>query len=287
MNHALVMQRLPHVKPAISILEWAQASLRDLAWRKTRDPWAILVAEVMLQQTQVPRVVPRWSTFLHRFPTPTACAEAGRGAVVREWAGLGYNRRAVALWRAATAIVEQHGGSVPRSLAQLLALPGVGPYTARAVLAFAYEDEVAVLDTNARRVLARLLGRPVGQAAADALVPPGAGWAWNQAILDLGATVCRSRPGCSACPASAGCAWRVAGGADPWRPGPRQGAFAGSDRQGRGRIVAALRARPVPLADVAAAAGWPDDADRAARVVGALIAEGVATRIAGTLALRE
>ncbi|HET9442365.1 MAG TPA: A/G-specific adenine glycosylase, partial [Acidimicrobiales bacterium] len=210
--------RPPAVGPAL--LAWAAGHGRDLPWRRTRDPWAVLVSELMLQQTQVPRVVPRYSAFLSRFPTPAACAAAAVGDVVREWAGLGYYRRAVSLHRAATACVEHHGGTLPDSLDGLLALPGIGPYTARAVLAFAHGRDVGVLDTNAARVLARLHGRRLGRAeaqrAADALVPPGQGWAWNQAVLDLGATVCvRPVPRCDGCPVRAACAWARAG-----HPGP-------------------------------------------------------------------
>src|SRR6478672_9630787 len=157
--------------------------MRDLPWRRTRDPWAVLVSEVMLQQTQVPRVVPIWQEFMTRFPTVRACADASQADVVRAWAGLGYNRRAVNLHRAAVLM----GDAVPRDLDALLALPGVGAYTARAVLVFAFEEDVAVVDTNIARVLARLHGRRLTprqvQAAADELVPAGDGWVWNQALM--------------------------------------------------------------------------------------------------------
>src|SRR5690606_13188890 len=151
---------------------------------------AVLVSELMLQQTQVSRVAPRYCAFLAQFPTPSACAAAPVGDVVRAWAGLGYNRRAVNLHRAAVVVAEEHGGRLPTTLDGLLALPVVGPYTARAVLAFAHEDDVGVVDTNAARVLARAVaGRPLGaaevQEVADAAVPPGRGWAWNSALLDL------------------------------------------------------------------------------------------------------
>ena len=264
----------------------AQVS-RDLPWRRTRDPWAILVSEAMLQQTQVLRVAPRWARFLERFPTPSACAEATAGAVVAEWAGLGYNRRAVALHAAALACVVRHGGAVPAALEDLLALPGVGPYTARAVLAFAYERDVGVLDVNAARVLARAVaGRRLtlgeAQAVADASVPEGQGWAWNQAVLDHGATVCRKvAPACGRCVLAGWCRWRVAGGTDPAEgsaaAGGRQSRFQGSDRQGRGRLVAALVAGPVPCRHLAATCGWPGDEPRAATVAAGLVADGLAT----------
>jgi A/G-specific adenine glycosylase len=240
----------------------------------------------MLQQTQVARVVPRYEAFLVRFPTPAATARAPVAEVVRAWAGLGYNRRAVNLHRAAVAVVERHGGVVPATLADLVALPGVGPYTARAVLAFAFEADVGVVEVNSARVLARAAGgRPLApaeaQALADALVPAGEGWAWNQAMLDLGATVCtKSAPRCDACPLVVCCAWAGAGGPDPAvgsaGTGAGQSTFAGSDRQGRGRLVDALRLGPVPWAGVAEAAGWPHDPDRAARVAAGLVADGLA-----------
>ncbi len=270
------------------LLSWADTVGRDLPWRRTRDPWAVLVSELMLQQTQVPRVVPRYLEFLERFPTPAVCAASAVGEVVRAWAGLGYNRRAVHLHATAVTVVERHGGQLPDELAALLALPGVGPYTARAVLAFAFERDVGVVDTNAARVLARRAGRPLDratvQAQADAAVPAGRGWAWNQAMLDLGATTCRSRtPGCGACPLARGCAWWEAGRPEP---DPAQGSagvssgqsrFEGSDRQGRGRLVDALRrAGRVEVAELADAAGWPDDEARARSVAATLVADGLA-----------
>ena len=274
------------------VLEWWDGAGRDLPWRRTRDPWAVLVSEVMLQQTQVDRVVPKWQVFLDRFPDPSTCAAAPVGAVIETWAGLGYNRRAVGLHRCAVTVVEDHDGRLPLDLAALLALPGIGPYTARAVLAFAGERDVAVVDTNVARVLARQAGRPLRpaevQAAADALVPDGQGWAWNQAMLDLGAGVCRARgPQCVGCPVAASCAWRGGPGPDPAVGSAGvsggQSPFEGSDRQGRGRLVDALRRGPV--VDLATAAGWPDDPERAARVAGTLVADGLAVLDGDTLVL--
>ncbi|MGH9265957.1 MAG: A/G-specific adenine glycosylase, partial [Acidimicrobiales bacterium] len=138
-----------------SLSAWAEEARRDLPWRRTRDPWAVLVSELMLQQTQVRRVVPRYEAFLDRFPTPAATATAPVADVVRAWAGLGYNRRAVNLHRAAAEVVRGHGGALPATLEKLVALPGVGPYTARAVLAFAFEVDVGVVEVNSARVLAR------------------------------------------------------------------------------------------------------------------------------------
>lgn len=260
--------------------------LRDLPWRRTRDPWAVLVSEVMLQQTQAARVAGPWQAFVDRFPDPASCAGATAAGVVRAWAGLGYNRRALQLHRAAQVVVEDHGGRVPADIDALLALPGLGPYTARAVVAFAFEGDVAVVDTNVRRVLARsVLGRRACaaelQAVADGLVPRGEGWAWNQCMLELGARWCTGRvPRCGNCPLAAQCTWLAAGHPppDPGAPATRNAPFAGSDRQGRGRLVAALREGPVPVADTARVAGWPDQPTRALAVVDRLVADGLAVR---------
>ena len=283
---------MPPALIASGVLAWWDGERRDLPWRRTRDPWAVLVSEVMLQQTQVDRVIPKWTAFLDRFPDPARCAAAPLGAVIEAWAGLGYNRRGVALHRCARVVVDEHDGRLPMDLPALLALPGIGPYTARAVLAFAGERDVAVVDTNVARVLARQAGRPLRlvevQADADALVPSGQGWAWNQAMLDLGATVCRARaPDCGRCPVATSCAWRGGAGPDPAVGSAgvsgRQSRFEGSDRQGRGRLVDALRHGPV--SDVATATGWPEDPERAERVARTLVADGLAVRVGDSLTL--
>lgn len=272
-----------------AILDWAARHGRDLPWRRTRDPWAVLVSEIMLAQTQVTRVAPKWEAFVRRWPNPASCAAQPVGDVIAAWSGLGYNRRAVLLHRAACAIVERHGGNVPVDMDDLLALPGVGPYTARAVMAFAFEMDVGVVDTNAARVLARAVaGRPLtpaeAQRLADRAVPPGRGWEWNQAILDLGAMRCTiRRPSCLSCPLGPSvrslCTWSGSGGPDPAAPQPsRQSRFAGSDRQGRGRLMAALAASPaagIHPHHIARRAGWPDDPTRAASVVRGLLADGL------------
>lgn len=268
------------------MLAWWERERRELPWRATRDPWAVLVCEVMAQQTQVARVAARWGPFLERFPTAAACAEAPVAELLRWWSGLGYNRRALALHRCATAVVAEHGGELPTTLPELLALPGIGPYTARAVLAFAIEADHGVVDTNSARVLARWAGRRLtlkeAQAAADDALPAGQGWAWNQAMLDLGAAVCRRRdPICGTCPATGGCAWFGAGRPEP---DPAEGSagvstgqsrFEGSDRQGRGRLVEALRAGPVRTTSLAITMGWLDDPERAERVAATLITDGL------------
>jgi A/G-specific adenine glycosylase len=274
-----------------SLLAWGLPRLRDLPWRRTRDPWSVLVSETMLQQTQVARVVPKYLDFLDDFPTPEVCAAHSVGDVVSHWVGLGYNRRAVNLHRAAVAVRDR--GSFPDSLEDLLALPGVGPYTARAVLAFAYEADVAVVDTNIARVLARLDGHQFTatevQDAATRLVPDGEGWAWNQVIMEFGALVCTARsPRCDGCPVRNACAWKGAGD-DPAIGSAGvsggQSRFAGSDRQGRGRLVAALRNGAVTDVRLAAVMGWPDNAERAERVARTLLADGLAIRTGDGYAL--
>ncbi len=242
----------------------------------------------MLQQTQVPRVVPKYHSFLERFPSVTVCAAAPVADVVREWAGLGYNRRAVNLHRAASAVVDRHGGLFPDDLDALMVLPGIGPYTARAVLTFAFGRDVGIVESNTWRVLARVAGRPLTQPAAqrfaDEVVPEGDGWAWNQAMIDLGATVClRRAPKCGECPVATHCGW--VDGPDPAAPAHKQSTFVGSDRQGRGRLVDAMRNAPVPFDNIPDAAGWPDDPARAHRAADTLIADGLAVELDGALRL--
>jgi A/G-specific adenine glycosylase len=242
-----------------ALLGWYREAARPLRLRSTRDPWAILVAEVMAQQTQIARVDEAWASFLARFSTPSALAEASPGEALRAWSGLGYNRRAINLQRAARLIVSCHGGQVPDSVAALEALPGIGPYTARAVAALAFGRPVAAVDTNVRRVVIRVLGHqlPTGelQAAADALVAHDDVASWTHATMELGATVCLARrPLCEACPvrhlcSSAGRVDAVDGagratvpraGDRPQRP-PPQVPFEATTRWLRGRIVARLR----------------------------------------------
>jgi A/G-specific adenine glycosylase len=260
------------------VLAWGVPRLRDLPWRRTRDPWAVLVSEVMLQQTQVVRVVPRWSRFLERFPTPAACAAATLGDVLREWQGLGYPRRAQQLHATAARVVEL--GGFPPDLDGLLALPGVGRYTARAVMAFAFEIDAAVVDTNVARIYARCAGHRLTptavQAIADAACPSGDAWTWNQCLIDLGATICRPTPRCGECPLAEICAWHGVG-TDPALGSSgvsrTQARFDGSDRQARGRLMRALSAAPVPV--VAAAEVMVRDQATAERLLAALMSEGM------------
>lgn len=252
-----------------TLLGWFAASARDLPWRHTRDPYAILVAEVMLQQTQVDRVTPKYHAFLALFPTVAALAEAPTADVIRAWSGLGYNRRAVNMQRAARVLLDQYGGVFPRDRESLLRLPGIGPYTAGAIACFAFEQDVAFIDTNIRRVVQRLLAGPQERASANesrllelaaAAIPPGQGWAWNQAIMELGALICTAgTPACWRCPVQAYCpdyaARRAtdeqAFSADQAPQAPRrrvaeqrEAPYAGSSRFYRGRIIEALRRLP-------------------------------------------
>jgi A/G-specific adenine glycosylase len=225
-----------------ALLAWYERVRRRLPWRETRDPYALLVSEVMLQQTQALRVVPYYERWLARFPDPPALSQAPARDVLRHWSGLGYNRRALSL-QAAARHVAAHGW--PDDLTEL---PGVGPYTAAAVGSFAWDRQVAAIDTNVRRVLERRegprtpaeLARRVGQ-----LLPPGRAAAFNQAMMELGATVCRPRaPGCGECPVAPGCGRHVASA--PRRRGTTP--FVQTDRWARGRIVAALLAgEPLPV----------------------------------------
>lgn len=274
------------VRPTVSstdLLEWGAQHRRALPWRDTRDPWSIHVSEVMLQQTQVDRVVPKYLAFLERFGSVADCAAGAASEVIRLWDGLGYNRRALHLHRAASAVVERFDGEYPTELGDLMSLPGVGPYTARAIMTFAFEFDVGVVDTNVGRVLARIGGQRLlpnqAQAIADDLVPIDAGWAWNQAMFDLGALVCHRRnPDCGACPVSGSCRWQSCG-PDPADSSAGvsggQSRFDGSDRQGRGKLIKALRSQRQRRDQVAELMGWPTDPERAERVLEGLLRDGM------------
>jgi A/G-specific adenine glycosylase len=239
------------------VLAWFAEAGRDLPWRATRDPYRVLVAEVLAQQTQAERAAAAWPRFLERFPDAAALAAAAPAEVLRAWQGLGYNRRALALHRTARAVLER--GGWPDTVEELATLPGVGPYTARAVACFALERPVAPVDTNVARVLARSLAgadpaqltQAARQRLADRAMPPTQPWAWSSALMDVGALHCRPRPRCQGCPLAPSCRWRPLGPAAP-PPRPRaQAPFATSDRRWRGAVVRAL-------------AGAPDGLDRAA-----------------------
>ena len=268
-----------------ALLFWVSTSLRDLPWRATRDPWAVLVSEVMLQQTQVNRVEPKYLEFVERWRTPQALASSRFSDLLKFWQGLGYPRRARNLYDAATQIVKFHDGKVPRVLEELLLLPGVGPYTARAVMVFAFEARVGVLDTNVGRLLARWSGRSLqakeAQQIADELVDAGRPWLWNQGLLDLAALRCtKQNPQCVGCPVEEWCSWHGAG-PDPSLGSAgvttKQGRFQGSDRQARGRLLKALTAGPVPISEAAMAMGVVNDQARVSRLIADLQAESLLT----------
>jgi A/G-specific adenine glycosylase len=235
------------VRVHAALLEWFAREGRDLPWRKTRDPYAILVSEVMLQQTQVDRVVPRYHAWLERFPTLRDLASASRADAIRAWQGLGYNRRAVRLHAIAMQTVNEFGGELPRSVEGLLRLTGVGRYTAGAVACFAYEQPVAMVDTNVRRVLSRVFGVSPArvEAMAHSVIPPDAAWAWGQALMDLGATVCRvKQPLCLICPLLAECGGPGLYAQQRGRPRKPVEDFRGSNRYFRGRMLDELRGLP-------------------------------------------
>ena len=280
---------------AAAILHWYGSHARDLPWRQPNaGPWAVLVSEIMLQQTPVARVLPAYAAWLERWPTPAALAAAAPADAVRQWGRLGYPRRALRLHASARAITERHGGEVPGSLEALRALPGVGSYTAAAVASFAFGQRHAVLDTNVRRVLARLvrgdLRPPPSPTAmevrlAESLLPaePGLAPRWSVAVMELGALICTAdRPRCPDCPVVSECAWHRAGRPvdDPHRARRRSQGYAGTDRQCRGRLLALLRESdgPVPAARLDAA--WAD-ADQCARSLASLVADGLAERLPG------
>jgi A/G-specific adenine glycosylase len=230
-----------------AVLDWFDTNGRMFAIREARDPYAILVSEVMAQQTQIGRAQEYWTRWMATFPTFEALASASPGDVLRAWAGLGYNRRAINLQRAARAVVAEHGGRLPETVEALQRLPGVGPYTARAVAAIAFGAPVTAVDTNVRRVLSRVavaagvLPPADLQALADGLVPADRPAAWTQALMDVGATFCRSRrPACEACPVQAWCRFAAAD-APPVRAGRVRVPFAQTSRWLRGRILARLR----------------------------------------------
>jgi A/G-specific adenine glycosylase len=227
------------------LVEWYGQHARDLPWRRTSDPYAILVSEVMLQQTQVDRVVPKWHAWLERFPTLLDLANSSRADAIRAWQGLGYNLRAVRLHAIAGQVVAEYQGQLPRSVPELLRLKGVGRYTAGAVACFAYRERVSVVDTNVRRVLSRVFDVPPPgvDALADTILPCIEDvYAWNQALMDLGATLCRvERPLCLLCPLLEVCAAPGPSAARTRTPGDR---FEGSSRFYRGRVLDVLRDLP-------------------------------------------
>ena len=265
-----------------AIVRWFDRNERPLPWRST-DPWGVLVSEFMLQQTPVDRVLPVWQSWLERWPSASALAQASQADALRAWGRLGYPRRAIRLHAAARAIVAEFAGQVPDTYEELRRLPGVGDYTAAAVLAFAFGQRSVVLDVNVRRVLRRAIDgvehpTPATTAAerarAESLLPRRHDSAarWSAAVMELGALVCTSRsPKCGDCPISQDCTWFNAGSPTGERP-RQQAKFSGSDRQVRGLIMAALRESPIALQSIEYV--WPDEAQRLRALVG-LVSDGL------------
>jgi A/G-specific adenine glycosylase len=274
------------------VLAWYARHARDLPWRAPgATPWSVLVSEIMLQQTPVARVWPEYLRWIARWPTPAALAAEPAGEAIRQWGRLGYPRRALRLHETATILTARHGGKVPADRDTLLALPGIGSYTAAAVASFAFGQRHAVLDTNVRRVLARLVaGQPRAAAApsvaerrlAESLLPaePAVAARWSVAVMELGALVCTAAsPRCGSCPVARDCAWLAAG--QPKDPqdsaeaaGRRTQRYDGTDRQCRGRLLAVLRDSGVPVSRADFDAVWPGQA-QLARALDGLIADGL------------
>jgi len=272
---------------AAAVLAWYERNARDLPWRRPGvGPWAVLVSEIMLQQTPVPRVLPVYEAWLRRWPAPAALAADPPGDAVRMWGKLGYPRRALRLHECACVLVERHAGAVPSNVDALLALPGIGAYTARAVAAFAFRQRHPVVDTNVRRFIARaVVGRADAGppstardlAAVEPLLPvePARAARFGVAAMEVGALICTARaPRCEVCPVRDGCAWRGAG--SPPYTGPSRPAqtFAGTDRQVRGLLLDVLRGSDHPVGVDQLDRTWPDDVQRA-RALGGLVADGL------------
>jgi A/G-specific adenine glycosylase len=271
---------------ADAVLDWYAANARDLPWRAPGvSPWAVLVSEIMLQQTPVSRVLPAYQAWLARWPVPAALAADPAGEAVRQWGRLGYPRRALRLHETATIVTRQYAGELPATRDELLALPGIGAYTAAAVAVFAFGRKHAVLDTNVRRVLTRVeSGREFpGQAPsvaeyrlAESLLPADdlVAARWSVAIMELGALTCTAAaPRCGDCPVAGRCAWLSAG-----RPAaavrPVGQSYEGTDRQCRGRLLAVLRDSREPVPQQRLDAVWPDGVQRA-RALDGLVADGL------------
>ena len=272
---------------AETVTRWYESNARDLPWRTAGgSAWGVLVSEVMLQQTPVVRVEPAWRAWMERWPTPAALAADEAGEAIRAWGRLGYPRRALRLHACAVALVDRHGGQVPENLEALLALPGIGVYTARAVAAFAFRQRHPVVDTNVRRVVARIVAgaadggqttTPRDLASVEALLPDDAEEAAiaSVAFMELGAVLCTARaPRCDHCPMWSVCAWRLRGLPLPEGPSRRPQGYAGTDRQVRGLILGVLRAADHPVPASAVDAVWTDGVQRGRALTG-LIEDGL------------
>jgi A/G-specific adenine glycosylase len=284
----------PYLEP---VLAWYSAHARDLPWRAPgATPWSVLVSEIMLQQTPVNRVLPAHHAWLSRWPTPAALAVDPAGEAVRQWGRLGYPRRALRLHETATIVTRDHNGKIPSSLEELLALPGIGTYTAAAVAVFAFKRRHPVLDTNVRRVLARMVSGnqfPGAQPSAaeyrlaESLLPadPAVAARWSVAVMELGALTCSAaNPRCADCPVATQCAWLTAG--QPASTAKRTvQRYDGTDRQCRGRLLAVLRESPDPVLPALFDAVWPDGIQRA-RALDGLVTDGLVDPLPdGTFAL--
>ncbi|MDF9814837.1 A/G-specific adenine glycosylase [Streptomyces sp. SPB162] len=274
------------------VIDWFDEHARDLPWRRPEaGAWGVMVSEFMLQQTPVSRVLPVYEQWLARWPRPADLATESAGEAVRAWGRLGYPRRALRLHAAATAIALGHGGEVPRDHAKLLALPGVGEYTAAAIASFAYGQRHSVLDTNVRRVFARAVTGvqypPTATTAAErrtalTLLPADQATAarWAAATMELGALVCTARtPDCARCPIAASCAWRLAGSPAHTGPPRRGQTYAGTDRQVRGKLLAVLREAVEPVPQSALDAVWHEPVQRA-RALDGLVEDGLVEPLA-------
>lgn len=282
------LRRSPVLDPTALAAFFAERG-RDLPWRKPgTSPWAVLVSEVMLQQTPVGRVLPVYLKWLARWPTPADLAADSPGEAIRAWERLGYPRRALRLHAAATAIVADHHGQMPSAVADLLVLPGIGEYTARAVAAFAFGAAEPVVDTNVRRVLCRAVrgvdehgpATATDRAELAALLPagPGAAARFCAAVMELGALVCTAdSPDCVHCPMAGGCAWVLAG-RPQGPPRPAAQTWHGTDRQARGALLAVLRAATGPVASNRIDLAWPREAQRS-RALASLMADGLAQQL--------
>lgn len=271
-----------------AVINWFELHRRDLPWRGSNvTPWGIVVSEFMLQQTQVDRVIPKWLDWMERWPTPADLAAASTGDVLRAWQGLGYPRRAMRLQACAQVITDEFNGEVPCTEAELLAMPGIGHYTAAAICAFAFHQPTVVLDTNIRRVIERAWSAQAMPTAhltkpeverATALVRDHDGAQWSAAVMELGALVCAARnPQCDICPLNKTCAWLAAGKPDNAPVRRKQPSFAGSDRQARGALLRAVSAEPVVATSVIEAA-WADELQRE-KAMTSLINDGLVIRV--------
>jgi A/G-specific adenine glycosylase len=268
-----------------AVIDWFDVHERPLPWRAS-TPWGVLVSEFMLQQTPVDRVLPVWPTWLERWPEPADLAAASTADVLRAWGRLGYPRRAARLHASAVAITERFEGEVPADEDDLRSLPGVGEYTAAAVLAFAFGRRSVVLDTNVRRVVARAVhgvAAPPGNVTAAERERAGQLWPrsharsarWSAAVMELGALVCTARrPACDTCPIRADCAWTTLGQPAPAEPPRRQPTYEGSDRQARGRLLSVLREGSGPVAHATLSRAWPD-AEQRERALAGLMTDGL------------